>query len=460
MIKIIGLTNEFDLLPMRCVKILEEAPLVVLQSDRVGYDLKNAVTLDDLYESTQDFDELYQEGAQRIEALAQTKEVVFGVIGDVHTNGFVQELKKMNAQLAFVMNGGSVQQAVFEAGAYFEVRDYGVFDARSIETAFFDTSGVVVITQIDNAITAADVKIKLSDYYAEQTKAFFYSNQKSSLMDLYALDRITEFGTGAVLVLPAQTTKIRYGFYDLVRIMKKLRDQKDGCPWDKEQTHKSLRPYLLEESYEVLDAIDAEDTAAIYDELGDVMLQIVFHSEIARQCGEFEVDDVCSAICAKMINRHPHIFGDVCAKTSHDVLKNWEAIKKVEKGNSTYTSVLKDVPKVMGAMMRAYKIQKKASAVGLDWKDAQLAFEKVKEEANELSAELIADDANKIEDEAGDLLFAVINVLRLKKINPEMALMRTCEKFIARFEYIETHAEGDLAVLSSEDLDRLWQAAK
>ncbi|MEG1859890.1 MAG: nucleoside triphosphate pyrophosphohydrolase, partial [Christensenellaceae bacterium] len=219
-------------------------------------------------------------------------------------------------------------------------------------------------------------------------------------------------------------------------------------------------PYLLEESYEVLDAIDAEDTAAIYDELGDVMLQIVFHSEIARQCGEFEVDDVCSAICAKMINRHPHIFGDVCAKTSHDVLKNWEAIKKVEKGNSTYTSVLKDVPKVMGAMMRAYKIQKKASAVGLDWKDAQLAFEKVKEEANELSAELIADDANKIEDEAGDLLFAVINVLRLKKINPEMALMRTCEKFIARFEYIETHAEGDLAVLSSEDLDRLWQAAK
>ncbi|MEG1158041.1 MAG: hypothetical protein RSD64_01630, partial [Christensenellaceae bacterium] len=202
MIKIIGLTNEFDLLPMRCVKILEEAPLVVLQSDRVGYDLKNAVTLDDLYESTQDFDELYQEGAQRIEALAQTKEVVFGVIGDVHTNGFVQELKKMNAQLTFVMNGGSVQQAVFEAGAYFEVRDYGVFDARSIETAFFDTSGVVVITQIDNAITAADVKIKLSDYYAEQTKAFFYSNQKSSLMDLYALDRITEFGTGAVLVLP------------------------------------------------------------------------------------------------------------------------------------------------------------------------------------------------------------------------------------------------------------------
>ncbi|MBC5649154.1 nucleoside triphosphate pyrophosphohydrolase [Christensenella sp. NSJ-35] len=325
----------------------------------------------------------------------------------------------------------------------------------------FDTSKALVITGVDNSYSAEGVKCALSEYYTEETEGLLYAGGKARRVRLYDLDRNIELGTGGIFILPAVSLyeKERYGLYDLVRIMKVLRGE-NGCPWDREQTHESLRQYILEEAYEVVDAIDAEDVCALYDELGDVFLQVVFHAEIARQCGEFDVDDVATAVCKKMIYRHPHIFGEGKADTANEVVTNWEAIKRKEKNNENFVDVLRDVPRSMGAMMRAYKLQKKAAAIGFDWNDAGEALPKVEEELAEWKAELRAGTTDAMEGEAGDLLFAIVNVLRLMKTNPELCLNKTCEKFISRLAYMEKHAEKELAEMTLAELDELWERAK
>ncbi|MDL2237239.1 nucleoside triphosphate pyrophosphohydrolase [Christensenellaceae bacterium OttesenSCG-928-K19] len=467
-IKVMELPVSFDLFTFREAKALEECGMVVLQSaqgsvaEGIRGVAREVQTLDGLFETAQDFDALYEEGAKRIMEAAQEQEVVFCTIGDVLSNGFVDALRERRAKLELVHGADSVAGALLLAAQKLGgINGYAVVDARELEEAYLDTSKVLVVRGIDDSYTAADAKLALLCWYAPQVQGVLVRGERAEEMEITRLDRIESFGEGAVYVLPGLNLaqKEIYSFYDLVDVLKILRG-KNGCPWDREQTHKTLRQYLLEESYEVMDAIDAEDMDALYDELGDVLLQVVFHAEIARQCGEFTHIDVTTSECAKMISRHTHIFGDAKADTADEVVTNWEAIKRKEKGNETYTSVLRDVPRTMGAMMRAYKIQKKAGNVGFDWDDAQGALAKVKEETAELAAEIARGDADAVEAEAGDLLFAVVNVLRKCGVNPEVALTRTCEKFIRRFEYIEKHAEIDLKELSLTQMDTLWEQAK
>ena len=465
-LQIVELVPEADMLPLRAARAIREADAVVLQSERaecakqVREWNRNIVTLDDLFETAEDFDALYAAGAGRI-GQAAGGNVVFCVLGDAGTNGFIRELLRQGASLTYISCGSAVAAAVTAARSEFPVGEYGVFSARDIGGAVFDTTGALVITGVDNAYSAEGVKCALSEYYAEDTRGMLYAGGKSALVKLYDLDRNIELGTGGIFVLPAVPLyeKERYGLYDLVRVMKVLRGE-NGCPWDREQTHESLRQYILEEAYEVVDAIDADDICALYDELGDVFLQVVFHAEVARQCGEFDIDDVATAVCKKMIRRHPHIFGDGRADTAKEVVTNWEAIKREEKNNETFVSVLRDVPRSMGAMMRAYKLQKKAAAVGFDWNDANAAFPKVEEELAEWKEELENGTKDAMEGEAGDLLFAVINVLRLKKTNPELCLNKTCEKFIERLALMEKYAENELAGLTLSELNGLWERAK
>ncbi len=251
-------------------------------------------------------------------------------------------------------------------------------------------------------------------------------------------------------------------FEELVSIMARLRSP-GGCPWDREQTHQTLRPYLIEEAYEVLDALDNGGDGDFRDELGDLLLQVVFHAQIANEEKRFDIHDVARAINDKLVRRHPHVFGDTRADTADEVLTNWEQIKREEKGEEGRKSVLDGLPAGMPALLHAYRIQEKVARVNFDWDDVKEVLEKVGEEIVELRRALEQGDTEKIEEEMGDLLFSLVNLSRHLKVPPEDALRRSNDKFMRRFRYIEAALElrgESLERASFEKLDALWEEAK
>ncbi len=256
--------------------------------------------------------------------------------------------------------------------------------------------------------------------------------------------------------------KETYGFEDLVEIVKILR-QPGGCPWDMEQTHSSIREDFLEETYEVIEAIDTNNPELMREELGDVMLQVVFHSDIARTDGWFDIDNVANDICQKLIVRHPHVFGDVSVSSTGEVLSNWDDIKRSTKNQKTQSEAMAAVPAVFPALMRAQKIQKKASKGGFDWKEPSGAFDKVSEELEEVKEALAKGEQSLIDEELGDLLFAVVNVARFCSTDAETALHMATKKFVNRYTLTEGLAQErgiDLKESSLEVLDELWDEAK
>lgn len=256
--------------------------------------------------------------------------------------------------------------------------------------------------------------------------------------------------------------KDRYSFSDLLEIMKLLRSE-NGCPWDREQTHDSLKKYLIEETYEVLEAIDLNDKDKMCEELGDLLLQIVFHAQIASEQGTFNIEDIITGVCRKMVLRHTHVFGQDKADTADDVVENWEKIKKKEKGIKSNTDVLKDIPSNLPALMRSYKIQQKASRVGFDWDNVDEVFEKVREEIDELKDVYKSKDVARINDEIGDVLFSIVNLSRFLDVQPELALTGTINKFIARFEYIERESARDgkkMEDMTLKEMDEYWNKSK
>ncbi len=247
--------------------------------------------------------------------------------------------------------------------------------------------------------------------------------------------------------------------YKLVRVMKRLRGE-NGCPWDHEQTHESLKPYLLEETYEVLEAIDIQDDGELAEELGDLLLQIVFHAQIASEKRTFTIDDVARKIVVKLKRRHPHVFGKTKVGGSDEVLKNWEQIKKDE----GKLSVLAGVPEHLPALLKARRVQEKAKRVGFDWDSIDGAFEKILEEVKELKDAAAEMNKKKIEDEFGDILFSIVNISRFLGIDAESSLRKTINKFKKRFQYIESVVEkrgGEpLNNYSIHEMDELWEEAK
>lgn len=247
-------------------------------------------------------------------------------------------------------------------------------------------------------------------------------------------------------------------FRRLLEVMDELRAK---CPWDKKQTFESLRANTIEETYELCDAIIKKDLKEIKKELGDVLLHIVFYSKIASETEDFDIADVCNSLCDKLIFRHPHVFGDGAAKTAGEVEQTWEQIKQKEKDGNK--SVLSGVPDALPALIKSYRIQDKARNVGFDWEDRSQVWDKVKEELSEFQAEIDNQDAEKMEEEFGDLLFSMVNAARLYKINPENALEKTNRKFIRRFNYIEEQtikAGKNLKDLTLAEMDELWNEAK
>ena len=253
-----------------------------------------------------------------------------------------------------------------------------------------------------------------------------------------------------------------YNIVDLLEIMALLR-QPGGCPWDAKQTHESIKQNFIEETYEVIEAINKNDKDLLCEELGDIMMQVVFHAQIEKEQGSFDFDDVCDGICKKLIVRHPHVFGDVEAETVDKVLSNWDEIKNKTKGRKTIADSMISVPRELPALMRATKLQKKAADVGFDWPDASGALDKLSEETLELKEAIASGDKTHIEEEFGDLLFSMVNVSRYIKVDSEEALTKANDKFLARFSQVEklaTQRGIDMKQAPLEVLDSLWNEIK
>jgi tetrapyrrole methylase family protein/MazG family protein len=344
-----------------------------------------------------------------------------------------------------------------------------IIDGLSLDKQKPDFHCGNIITQVYSRLVASEIKLKLMELYRDDMEIYIIHAagvkglERIEKLPLYELDRIdwVDYLT-SVYIPPAREAAKFKTMEELVELMNTLRGE-GGCPWDQEQTRESLKPYLLEESYEVLDAIEKEDMDLLVEELGDLLLQVVFHAQIAREEGEFDIQDVITGIVNKLMIRHPHVFGDAIATSESGALKSWEAAKREQKGITSYTQTLADIPQALPNLMRSYKVQQKAALAGFDWDDVKDAFAKVEEELEEVREVYNTGNREIIEEEIGDLLFAVVNVARFLKVQPELALRGTIEKFISRFRYIEETAlqKGKkIDKMTLQEMDELWNEAK
>lgn len=255
--------------------------------------------------------------------------------------------------------------------------------------------------------------------------------------------------------------KEHYGIDDLLRIMQILRGE-GGCPWDREQDHHTIRNNFIEETYEVIEAIDNDDCVLLQEELGDVLLQVVFHSQMEQEKDEFDFDDVCDGICQKLIHRHPHIFGDITANSTEEVLKNWEAIKRVEKKQDTFSGTLEAVSRALPSLIRGFKVRKRAAKAGFCSSDTQHALDNLKAYVDRLEKAIAAGNADSISEKLGDVLFSVVDVSGSLKTDPEEALYRSIDRFTDHFSHAEAlaAARGDkLNEYSENERNAIWEAA-
>lgn len=321
-----------------------------------------------------------------------------------------------------------------------------------------------LITQVYNRERASELKLSLSEIYGDEyevivIRAAGMKDEKKVTCPLYELDRFDwiDYLTSIYVPKVDPETKEIYDLNDLLDIMETLRGE-DGCSWDIKQTHESLKRYLIEEAYEVVDAIDNDDIDGMQEELGDLLLQIVFHSQIGREEGYFNIWDVIKSISEKMINRHPNVF----ETSEHSPDDNWDEIKAKEKRIESHTERLMSVPKSLPALLRSEKVQKRASKAGFDWEDYRGALAKTTEELNEVKTE-IEKNGNNLTEEVGDLLFSVVNLCRFFKIDPERALYDSTDKFISRFEKVEekVNSKGlNMENLELQELDSIWDEIK
>lgn len=469
-------TGREEELTLGTLKALEEAECLVLRTGEHALApwLRERgirfTTLDGVYNKSESFDEIYPEMIRRITALAEKGEVVVAVpghpmVGERLTLELIKELPPAGFQVE-ILPGISQADSVIAASGRCCAEGLKILTAAELPVSQLDPGLSTVIIGISSSILASELKIQLLEVYPPDLTVVI-SRQKADgavlteEIPLHTLDHSRSFDHTSCLYLPAlELGQLEnYSFRHLVEIMEILRSD-EGCPWDRKQDHQSLRQYLIEETYEVLEAIAMQDMDKLAEELGDVLLQVVFHARIAGERGEFSIQDVITGICRKMIDRHTHIFGDARADTAEEVVGNWEAIKKKEKGLKSHTQVLRDIPAILPALMRSYKVQKKAALVGFDWNRPEDAIKKAGEELKELEEAYRSGDENAIKEELGDLLFAIVNVSRFLNQEPELTLSAATEKFIRRFAYIEEHADKPLEEMTLEEMDLLWNQAK
>lgn len=392
-----------DLLTVAAQRALMNAKHLLLRTEKhpvAAFLRENSVpftTLDDLYDSCYDFDELNQACVKRILGLLTEQSLTYGVMDPLSDESVATLIAALPPEVEVTVHPGLTTASTCLSsltGTGVKMDGYKLVPANRVNKMTLDPSVPLVVTELDSFILASEVKIALTDLYDDEMPVYFFPSgedgqRKFTTITLSALDRQRKYDHTACLVVPPADLRSRQRFclQDLMQVMEILRAP-GGCPWDRQQTHETLRKHLIEEAYEACGAIDEKDSDHLADELGDVLWQIVFHASLGVSHGEFNMTDIISNITNKMLHRHTHVFGLDHCNTAEDVSVNWEKLKKAEKGLSTQSGVLADVSHSLPALMRAAKVQKKAKEVGFDWDTAQDALPKVHEEAEEVLAEL------------------------------------------------------------------------
>ncbi len=425
-------------------------------------------SFDHFYEQKGDFDQVYRAIARRLlkESLKHDT-ICYAVpghpaVGEATVERLQRIAPRMGVKLKFI-DGLSFLEPLLSLLKIDLLDGVTVMDALSISTLKEPSRNHLILAQVYSKVIASRVKLKLLEIYPA---AYPVTVIKSAGMNgeqiyrtiLCKLDHYSDFDHQTTLhISPYRGSSIG----ELIEIMARLRAE-DGCPWDRRQNHKSLRQYLVEEAYEVVAAIDSGDDRALIDELGDLLLQVIFHSQIAREESRFSFYDVIKAINEKLIRRHPHVFGTKNAADADAVKVLWEEIKSAERNEKTGSASVA-VDASLPALLRAYKIQKKAAEVGFDWPAIEGPLAKAGEELAELEEACRSGDQAAIEEELGDFIFTVVNVARFLKVNPEVALGKTSNKFISRFEYVAEQVEKSGQSFNAFSLDQLdfwWNDAK
>lgn len=483
-ITIIGLgAGDLDQLPLGIYKKLtqtEQCFVRTMDHPVIG-DLKkegvNFTAFDEIYEKHDQFEAVYEEIAGTLLQEALNRSVLYAVPGHpMVAEKTVQLLLEKGPALgiAIKLEGGqSFLDPLFQAVRIDPIEGFQLLDGTDLSPDDLHITQHMIIGQVYDAFSASNVKLTLmeklpDDYEVYIVTAAGSSQEKVTKCALFELDRQMELSNlTSVYVPPVREEALQYReFSKLRQIIAELRGP-EGCPWDKKQTHESLKKYLIEEAYELIDSIDQEDDEGMVGELGDVLLQVMLHSQIGEDEGMFTIDDVIEGITAKMVRRHPHVFGNVEVNGEEDVLVNWQKIKEEEKGSEPKAmhSILDGIEKSLPNLLRAEEYQKRAAKVGFDWDEVSEAWKKVLEEVKELEEEVLTPnrDVERIKSELGDLFFALVNISRYYDIQAEEAVYKANQKFHQRFTYIEEciqMADKKFEDYTLEELDSYWDEAK
>lgn len=467
MITIVGLGAEDGDLTEKGRAAILAAERVILRTDRT-LPAQNVVRLGIPYESldgkfsrVRTYAALYERQASYVIAEAKGRDLVYCVDGSGLEDRSVQIVMKRRKKTALIPG---ISKAT-----------YALRSARMPETTCDSVSAYdlaergrlclpAVIYDIDDALVAGDVKLALGDRIGEETEIFFVRAGQAKKISVYDLDRQAEYDESCAAVIREipLLQKTRFDVDDVRDIVIRLR-KPDGCPWDKVQTPESIRMDMVEEAYELVDAIDSGDADKICEETGDVLLQAVFHAVMQEERGAFNLTDAVSGLCNKLISRHTHIFGQDVATDESSALSVWEKNKEKEKGQDTFSKAVNDVPACFPACMRAQKTQKRAGKSGLDFSNVAEAEQKVYEELGEWESAVAEGKKERIQEELGDLLFSVVNIGRLSGVDCELALKESVQKFARRFTETETLVLADgkrMENLSPEELDTYYRRAK
>jgi len=480
MIKIVGLgPGAKEALTIGTVSELESNKNIFLRTEKhptVDYLREKKIifdTYDNVYESIGSFDEVYLNIANDlIKKHDDLGDLVYAVPGhplvaEKSVFNLIDLCKENNIEYK-IIPAVSFIDAMIESLRIDPIGGLKVIDSFDIGNQILDKRIGTIVTQVYNQLIASEVKVKLLEQYNDETQIYYVraagieEQESIRIIPLFELDMQEDIDYLTSIYIP-KDLKNKKDFNDILEIIEILRSE-DGCAWDREQTHKSLEKALIEESYEVIDAIDQDDDNSLIEELGDVLLQVVFHASIGKEDGYFDIGDVIEGICNKMISRHPHVFKD-CSElnSSEEVLVKWDELKKKEKGYGSLTEEMKGITRGLPALLRAHKVQEKAKKVGFDFDDVSFAINKVKEEIKEVIDVYNTENMEKIKEEIGDLLFSCVNVARFLKVDEEIALNCTIDKFIKRFDYIEriTKEKGiELTNMNIDEMDKLWEISK
>ncbi|WNB92025.1 nucleoside triphosphate pyrophosphohydrolase [Bacillus sp. NEB1478] len=476
-ITVIGLgAGNLDQMTLGIYRLIKETETVYTRTkdhpaiEELAAEGKSFIFFDEIYEKHDRFEPVYEEIASVLFQAAQTNDhIIYAVPGhplvaEQSVQILLNKAAENNVEVS-VAGGKSFLDEMYTALKIDPIEGCQIVDGTAMQKDEIQIRHHLVIVQVYDAFIASEVKLTLmekypDDYEVTVVTAAGSTGESITRVPLYELDQaVTLNNLTAVYVPPVKDESMLYrDFSFLKNVIARLRGP-GGCPWDQKQTHVTLKKYLIEEAYEVLDAIDEEDDEAIAEELGDVMLQILLHAQIGEEEGFFAIEDVIEALTEKMIRRHPHVFGDVKAEDADEVVANWEAIKAKEKGKLERESLLDGVPTGLPAMQRAFQYQKKAAKVGFDWEDIEPVYDKIMEELKEFQD---AEGEEQLK-ELGDILFSVVNLARFYKIDPEEALNATNRKFYKRFNYIESSLKAknlSFDDVSLEEMDRFWNEAK